>query len=148
MGVLILLSVPWGASFLFMKVALQELPIVTIVFSRVWIASLSRLVLIKVFNNEFPKGIKVWRAFFIMDFTNNVVPFSLLVWGMAEIASGLAAAGATNIALVKLLVPVSAIIFGWLILGETLLTNHLIGMAVITLGLLAVGGRLWAGSNP
>ena len=290
-GMLILLSVLWGASFLFMKVALLELPTFTIVFSRVCIASLALLVLIKVLNNEFPKGIKVWRTFFIMGFINNVVPFSLLVWGMTEIASGLAAilnamtpfftilvahfatsdeqisynkivgvllglagvvvligvdalggfnasilamlaclgaafsyalaaifgrqfkrmnlqpatsafgqvtassllllpiviivdspwtlsmpgmntwlsivtlgvgstaiasvlyfsilttAGATNIALVSLLIPVSAIIIGWLMLGETLLTNHLIGMAIITLGLLAIDGRLWAGRS-
>ena len=42
---------------------------------------------------------------------------------------------------------ISAIIFGWLILGETLLTNHLIGMTIITLGLLAIDGRLWAGRS-
>ena len=57
----------------------------------------------------------------------------------------LATAGATNIALVTLLVPISAIMLGWLILGETLLTNHLVGMVIITFGLLAVDGRLWAG---
>lgn len=53
----------------------------------------------------------------------------------------LAVAGATNVLLVTLLVPVSAILLGTLILGEALLPTHLLGMTVIGLGLLAIDGR-------
>ena len=55
----------------------------------------------------------------------------------------LASAGATNILLVTLLVPVSAILLGWLFLEESLQTPHIIGMAMIALGLSAIDGRLW-----
>lgn len=55
----------------------------------------------------------------------------------------LASAGATNILLVTLLVPVSAILLGWLFLQESLQTPHFIGMAMIALGLSAIDGRLW-----
>jgi drug/metabolite transporter (DMT)-like permease len=55
----------------------------------------------------------------------------------------LAAAG-SNVNLVTLLVPVSAILLGVLVLGETLLPRHLIGFAVIALGLAAIDGRLLA----
>ena len=55
----------------------------------------------------------------------------------------LASAGATNILLVTLLVPVSAILLGWLFLKESLQTPHIIGMAMIALGLSAIDGRLW-----
>ena len=51
-------------------------------------------------------------------------------------------AGATNLSLVTLLVPVSAIAFGVFFLNEILLTRHLIGMMVIGLGLLAIDGRI------
>ncbi len=54
----------------------------------------------------------------------------------------LSRAGATNIALVTLLVPVSAIFLGWLILNETLEFNHIVGMSLIALGLLAIDGRI------
>ena len=47
----------------------------------------------------------------------------------------LATAGATNLMLVNFLVPVSAIMLGVAILGETLRTEHLIGMALIFAGL-------------
>ncbi|MBE9557604.1 MAG: DMT family transporter [Proteobacteria bacterium] len=53
----------------------------------------------------------------------------------------LASAGATNIALVTLLVPVSAILLGTLILGERLEPEHFAGMALIGLGLAAIDGR-------
>ena len=51
-------------------------------------------------------------------------------------------AGATNLSLVTLLVPVSAIALGVFFLNEILLTRHLIGMMVIGLGLLAIDGRI------
>ena len=55
----------------------------------------------------------------------------------------LSSAGATNIALVTLLVPVTAVLLGVLVLGEKLSANHLIGMAGISLGLLVLDGRLF-----
>jgi len=54
----------------------------------------------------------------------------------------LAAAGATNVLLVTLLVPVSAILLGALVLGEVLLPRHFLGMALIGLGLMFIDGRL------
>ena len=55
----------------------------------------------------------------------------------------LATAGATNLSLVTFLIPVSAILLGVLVLGGTLLTRHVLGMALIGVGLAAVDGRLW-----
>ena len=54
----------------------------------------------------------------------------------------LAAAGATNLLLVTFLIPVSAILLGVLVLGETLLPRHFIGMALIGAGLAFLDGRL------
>tara|TARA_R110000824_G_scaffold211728_6_gene397784 strand:- start:33806 stop:34690 length:885 start_codon:yes stop_codon:yes gene_type:complete len=51
--------------------------------------------------------------------------------------------GATNLLLVTLLVPVSAILLGSLFLNETLKAVHFAGMALIALGLSAIDGRLW-----
>ena len=56
----------------------------------------------------------------------------------------LATAGAVNLFLVTFLVPVSAILLGVLVLGERLQSRHLLGMAFVGLGLIAVDGRLWA----
>jgi drug/metabolite transporter (DMT)-like permease len=54
----------------------------------------------------------------------------------------LATAGATNLLLVTFLIPVSAILLGVGVLGETLAPRHLGGMALIGAGLAAIDGRL------
>jgi drug/metabolite transporter (DMT)-like permease len=54
----------------------------------------------------------------------------------------LAAAGATNVMLVTLLVPVSAILLGVLFLNETFGAQALAGMLLIGVGLAAIDGRL------
>jgi drug/metabolite transporter (DMT)-like permease len=56
----------------------------------------------------------------------------------------LAIAGATNLLLVNFLVPVSAIMLGVSILNETLKIEHLIGMALIFIGLALRDGKLLA----
>jgi drug/metabolite transporter (DMT)-like permease len=53
----------------------------------------------------------------------------------------LATAGATNLLLVTLLIPVSAILLGAVFLDETLSARQLAGMALIALGLAAIDGR-------
>jgi drug/metabolite transporter (DMT)-like permease len=55
----------------------------------------------------------------------------------------LATAGATNLLLVTFLIPISAIVLGILFLNETLLPKHMIGMALIGFGLMAIDGRPW-----
>lgn len=55
----------------------------------------------------------------------------------------LARAGATNVLLVTFLIPVSAILLGWLILGEQLEHMHFAGMGLIGLGLLVIDGRIF-----
>ena len=59
----------------------------------------------------------------------------------------LARAGATMLSLVTLLIPASALGLGALVLQEAILMHHLIGLALILLGLLAIDGRLskWRG---
>ncbi|MEM7529081.1 MAG: DMT family transporter [Pseudomonadota bacterium] len=56
----------------------------------------------------------------------------------------LAIAGAGNVMLVTLLIPPSAILLGWLFLGERLAAQHFLGFAIIGLGLLCLDGRIIA----
>lgn len=53
----------------------------------------------------------------------------------------LSTAGGTNLSLVTLLIPVSAILLGVLFLGETLLPRHIAGFVMIGLGLACIDGR-------
>jgi drug/metabolite transporter (DMT)-like permease len=53
----------------------------------------------------------------------------------------LASAGATNVAIVTFLIPVSAVVLGAVFLGERLDAKHLAGMGLIGLGLAVLDGR-------
>ena len=54
----------------------------------------------------------------------------------------LASAGATNLSLVTMLVPASAILLGILFLGERMQSHHIIGLGPIVGGLTVMDGRL------
>lgn len=89
-GLLIALSILWGGSFLFVGIAVQELPPFTIVLLRVGIAAAALHMVLRVFGIHLPYDPATWRAFFGMGLLNNAIPFSLIVWGQTQIASGLA----------------------------------------------------------
>ena len=87
---LVLLSVVWGGSFFFNGIALREFPTLSIVTARVGLAALALLFLMKMLGQGFQLNRQILKAFFGMSFLNNVVPFSLIVWGQQHIASGVA----------------------------------------------------------
>ncbi|MFD2205466.1 DMT family transporter [Kiloniella antarctica] len=281
---LVVLSILWGGSFFFVGIAVSELEPLTIVTFRVGLAAITLWVVIGVMRIPLPPIGIAWKAFLFMGVLNNVIPFTLIVWGQTFIASGLASilnattpffgvivatlflpderatplkifgvilgflgvvlmfgaptvssdtlaqiailaaaiayafagvygrkfktmninpivtaagqvsgatiilipltyivegtpsisdimhqtwlslaalaifstaiayilyfkilekAGATNLLLVTLLVPISAILLGSVFLGENLETSHIVGMIIIALGLSAIDGRLW-----
>ncbi len=90
-AMLITLSLLWGASFFFNGVAVQSLPTFTIVVARVVIAAAILHLALRASGLRMPGDAALWRTFFAMAFINNVIPFSLIVWGQSHIASGLAA---------------------------------------------------------
>ncbi len=87
---LLTLSVLWGGSFFFVGVAVKELPPFTIVTLRVTLAAICLLGAARLLGLRFPQGSRIWPAFFVMGFLNNLVPSSLIVWGQTHIASGVA----------------------------------------------------------
>ena len=90
-GLLLLLSLIWGGSFFFNAVAVTALPPFTIVACRVAIGALSLIAVLYASGGRLATGRKTWGAFFLMGLMNNAIPFSLIVWGQRDIASGLAA---------------------------------------------------------
>lgn len=89
-ALLIALSIVWGGSYLFIGVAVKELPPLTIVALRVALAAGALLAVLKVMGLRPPKDPRVWIALSGMAVLNNVIPFTLIVWGQTHIASGLA----------------------------------------------------------
>lgn len=90
-GFLLALSILWGGTYFFAKVAVAALPPLTVVLVRVAIAAVALLAVVKASGLGVPRNAHLWRTFLVMGAINNVVPFGLLFWAQTEIASGLAA---------------------------------------------------------
>lgn len=89
-AMLLALSVLWGGSFFFNGVAVRELPPLTIVACRVMLAAVTLLLVMRVMGLKMPTDRTTWMAFIAMGLLNNVVPFTLIVWGQTHVASGVA----------------------------------------------------------
>ena len=89
-AMLITLSVLWGGSFFFNGVGVKELPPLTLVVGRVSLAAITLFIVMRALGLKMPGNRSVWLAFFAMGLLNNVVPFTLIVWGQVHVASGVA----------------------------------------------------------
>ena len=90
-GLLVLLSLLWGGSFLCVGIAVQELPVLTIIALRVSLAALVLWGIALFCGHQLPRGRKTWQAFLALGLLNNVIPFGLIVLGQQTIGAGLAA---------------------------------------------------------
>ncbi len=89
-ALLLLLSVIWGGSFFFNKIALADLPTLTIVFGRVSLGGIILIIMVYALGRSLPRSPGLWLSFFLMGALNNMIPFCLIVWGQNRIGSGLA----------------------------------------------------------
>ena len=87
---LIVLSVFWGGSFYFAKIAVVEIPPLTLALGRVGIAAAALAMVARILGVIWPRDARTWWNFTIMAAFNNALPFTLLFWGQIHISIGLA----------------------------------------------------------
>ena len=88
---IILLALLWAPAFLFMKVAVQEIPPFTLVAGRVLLAAVVLTVVMWLQKRRFPRFGAVWGRFAVLALFLNVLPYILISWGEQYVDSGLAA---------------------------------------------------------
>ncbi|MEM0949519.1 MAG: DMT family transporter [Pseudomonadota bacterium] len=131
---LLLLSVIWGASFLSIRVALDEVPVFTSVAHRVGWAALILWIVVWIRGIPLPRNPQVWGAFLVMGLLNNIVPFSLMAWGQLHIETGLTSIFNATTAIMAVLV--AAAVFP----DERLTPNRLAGVCIGFLGVATAIG--------
>jgi drug/metabolite transporter (DMT)-like permease len=130
------LAAIWGASFMFIEIALDDLEPTTLMAGRLLVASLVLVALMAARGILGRLRRAGWRAF-ALGVINSAVPFTLIAWGQQHIDSGVAAiANAT----VPIWVALRAI---WLAQSERASGLRIVG---IVLGL--VGVAVLAGAQP
>jgi drug/metabolite transporter (DMT)-like permease len=85
-----LLALLWGISFFFSKVALAELPPMTLVLGRFSLAALALLLAARLTGHRMPRSPRAWAGFFALGALNGFIPFALIAWGQVQLTSGLA----------------------------------------------------------
>lgn len=131
---LIALSALWGGSFFFVEVAVDALGPLTIVALRVGLAAVALNVIIVAMGLRMPLDRQVWTAFLGMGFLNNMIPFSLIVWGQVYITSA-------HASILNASTPFFTVIAAhYLTSDETLTRGRLIGVMLGIAGVIAMVG--------
>jgi drug/metabolite transporter (DMT)-like permease len=142
-AMLALLSILWGGSFFFAKIALHDLPPLLVVLARVALAAFALSLYLRWRGTPLPGGAKLWRAFFGMGLLNNLIPFALIFWGQTVLSSALASVLNATTPLFSLLVAHT------LTSDEKLALHKIIGIALGLGGVaLLVGVEAVTQSNP
>jgi drug/metabolite transporter (DMT)-like permease len=87
----ILLGGIWSSSFLWIKIAVQEISPVTLVAFRVLFGLLFGVTVILIRRIRWPRGFKEWFPLLLLGITNVTIPFVLISWGEQSIDSAVAA---------------------------------------------------------
>ena len=137
---ILILSVLWGGSFFFIEVTVREMTPLTIVLCRVGLASIALMIYVYASGKRMPTSPQLWGAFFIMGALNNLIPFSLIVWGQQYIESSLAS-------ILNATTPIFSVILAHFLTSEERLTvNRGIGILFgwfgvgLLIGIESLGG--------
>lgn len=88
--IFILLGAIWSSSFMWIKIAVQEVGPITLVAFRVLFGLLFGIVVIRIQRVPLPRTFKVWFPLLVVGLTNVAIPFFLISWGEQAIDSAVA----------------------------------------------------------
>ncbi len=86
----ITLGMIWGSSFMWIKIAVQEVGPMTLVAYRVLFGLLFGIVVFFFQRPLLPSRLSDWTPMFVLGLTNIAIPFFLISWGEQVIDSGVA----------------------------------------------------------
>lgn len=85
-----LLALLWGSSYLFIKVAVQELPPLTLIAFRVSGAAVFLIAVMAARREKLPRDKRTWSMLLVQAFINAIAAWTLLAWGQQHVDAGLA----------------------------------------------------------
>jgi drug/metabolite transporter (DMT)-like permease len=137
---LITLGMIWGASFLFIRVAVPEFGAVGLMTVRVSLAAAVLMPLL-LRRGHIRPVLQRWRAILLMGILHYAIPFSLFAYSMLTLSAGYSS-------VINASSPLFAGIVAWLWLGERLNASRTTGLVLGMLGVvLLVWDKLATGSG-
>ena len=145
-GLLALLGLVWGGSFLGVELSLHSLSPLWVAAGRISLAALLLVGVTLLFgaglpDTRTPTGRRIWLHCLGMGLFTNAIPFSLLSWGQQVVSSSFA--GITMAVVPLFVLPLSHL----LVPGERLSRARLIGFMIGFAGVvLLIGGDGFSGA--
>lgn len=84
------LALLWGSSYLFIKVAVVEIPPVTLIALRVLGAAIFLMIVIWARSEKLPLDGETWRMLLLQAIFNSIAAWTVLAWGQQYVEAGLA----------------------------------------------------------
>ncbi|MGP1255156.1 MAG: DMT family transporter [Kiloniellales bacterium] len=133
-GLLVLLSFLWGASFTLNEVAIATVPPATVVFGRLAVGA-TLLILIAFWRGvAFPRSPARLSALLLQGILQSALPFMLITWGQQHIDSGLAG-------LLNTTPPLFVFLIGYVVLQDSSAgPRHVLGILLGFAGVIVVMG--------
>jgi drug/metabolite transporter (DMT)-like permease len=113
--VFILLGAIWSSSFMWIKIAVQEIGPITLVAFRVLFGLLFGIAVILIQRVQLPRTFRQWFPLLLLGITNVAIPFFLISWGEQSIDSAVAA-------ILDATVPLFTILIAHYLLGDDKMT--------------------------
>lgn len=140
-AMLFVLAMIWGGSFMFVAVAVKELPAMLIVLARVGIAALILIPVHLVLQGPLPRDSKTWFACAGMSILNNVLPFTAIAWGQHAISGGLAS-------VINATTPMFGAIFMAFFALEAITTRKVLALGLGFIGVIILKGGNFGDLGP
>jgi drug/metabolite transporter (DMT)-like permease len=83
----LLLSAIWGSSFLFIKVLGEHWSALWVAFGRIGIGAITLVLLLRVRNERFPSGARLWLDCAVAALLFNAIPWTLFAYGEQHTSS-------------------------------------------------------------
>ena len=131
----ILLGCLWGSSFLWIKIAVSELPPATLVALRMTLGAAAMLIFLRLIGQRLPRSPRELGHLAVMGALNSGVPIFMISWGEQYVDSGTAA-------VLNSLVPIySLVIAGLIIRTESVTALRAAGVVVGFAGTAVLASR-------
>jgi drug/metabolite transporter (DMT)-like permease len=133
-GALLLLGAVWGASFLFIKIGVQEMAPEILVMLRLVIASAVLLGVLYGRGLRLPMRRRTWADFLVLGVVGLICPYLLITWSEQAIPSGMAA-------ILNATTPLFSVLLAYVWTREERLTGlRLLGVALGFAGVVVAVG--------
>ncbi|MEP0520094.1 MAG: DMT family transporter [Hyphomicrobiales bacterium] len=142
LGILVIL---WGSSFAASKIAVETISPIWVVSLRITIGALLMLLYLFYRKQNLSRKLTDWIWFFWLGLVGNVLPFTLISWGVRYVPSGVAG-------ILMAAVPLCVIVLAHFLLSDEHLTRQkasgfLIGFLGVAI-LVGVGGGMALDAGP